>query len=487
MKILINLLFTFILFPILVGHVGSPQSIARGQMGEIWEPTDVIGGDVVKAMWPIITADPYDRLHVFWVQPYENDDSRQAAIMHRMKDEHGWNDENDIVIRDDWAYSHPYAAISKVTAYLIWAEWSGLFFSRAAIDSMDDASEWEIKQQISLHTGIDQSRIIVDREGNMSVIYSRLSSGLGGDGNIYYLTSRDGGTNWTEPIAVTRVTDGALRANLGVRMTIDQVGILHVVWSEEVAPSWIGRTVYYSRYQADIESWTEPVVLSGDNPGYTLWEAAPSITTDSNGILHVVWVCGRKTYRCYRYSNNHGESWSSIQHILDSYESLAGWDDIVADEEGGIHLVAQLRSPNNVYHVTKPSDGEWENPFPAYTSREASQAHYMSAVLTNGNILHIVSTSYQGGAIWYGSGILQLRSSHAIFMPTTQTKNIEFPYPIEPKDSIPAISPTSSFTVDQLEEAIYYHSGTTPISIGTLFSISLLLLMAILTKKARRR
>ena len=391
---------------------------AQVSNAERWEPTIVIGGEGVEAMWPTVVADPYGRVHVFWVQPYEDYEPGVAAIMHRMQDENDWNVATDIVMRDTWVYSHPDAVFSTDTAYLIWSEWTGLYFSSAPIDQVDDPRGWTVKQPIASQTGIEQSRIVRGSGGILHVAYTRLAGGLGGDGNIYYIQSSDGGSTWSEPLALNMVPDSATYASITVRMILDQASIVHVVWAEESAPSWISRSVYYTRRLPDSGNWTDPIVLSDPNPDNILWEAAPSIVVDSKGDLHLVWVCGVVTNRCYRYSLDNGENWSPTERILGRFESLAGWDDLVADAEGGIHFVAQLRSPENVYHAQKLLGSDWGIPFPAYTLPEATGAHYVSAVLTQGNLLHVVSTSDRGGAIWYGMGVLPVNSLPVLPVPT---------------------------------------------------------------------
>jgi len=425
---MVKLKKTFLLYLIIIGlsfGILASDARARQAIDEVWEPTIVIGGEDAHAMWPIVAADPYGRVHVFWAQPYGDGQPGIEAIMHRMKDVNGWENATDIFMRDSWAYSYPNAAFSVDKAYLIWAEWTGLYFSFAPLDQVGNPRAWIGKQIIASQSGITQSRIMVAPDGGVHVVYSRLTGSLGGDGNVYYLQSLDNGHTWSEPLVLSNVPDAVDYDSFGVRIAIDQANIIHVVWEETRSPSWIGRIIYYTRRLPDSAIWENPIVLSNPNPNNTFWEEAPSIVVDSNGDVHLVWVCGVVTNRCYRYSLDNGENWSLTERILGNFESLAGWDDFFADADGGIHLVAQLRSPENVYHAQKFQGNDWGMPFPAYTLAEAAQAHYISAALTQGNLLHVVSTSDSGGVIWYGVGSLPISAIPARPMQTGTTRNIE--------------------------------------------------------------
>ena len=408
-----------LILPFLTGAVKA-QTLEH----ETWAPTEVIGGQETPAMWPMVAADPWGRVHAIWTQSADKGQPNVGLIMYRMKDQDGWHRPIDIMIRDNWAYSHPDLTFDSDNAYMIWAEWNGLYFSQAPSWEIGNAAKWKPKRLIVPQSGIDQSRIAVSKDGTLHIVYSRLGKGLLGDGNVYYLSSFDGGENWSTPRLLSNVTDANLTASLRVRMAVDEGGVVHVVWSEVRAPRWIGRAILYTHSLKNAETWSVPLELSEPNSDDRLWEAAPSIAVDHNGVVHLVWVCGEHTHRCYRSSSDGGTTWSPIQRILGNFESLAGWDSLIVDGEDRLHLIAQLRTPENVYHVMKLSYQPWGIPVPIVSIPEARQAHYPRVAITRSNELHVVMQPDKAGPIWYAEG--------------------KIPGNPEPVMSTPTITPTPS-------------------------------------------
>jgi hypothetical protein len=115
------------------------------------------------------------------------------------------------------------------------------------------------------------------------------------------------------------------------------------------------------------------------------WAEVPSLAATGNGKIHLVWVCGAQAYRCYRFSQDGGQTWSQKERIFGDLLSMAGWDAMVADHQGTLHLIAQLRYPEGMYYAFKPDQGSWTVPMRFVDQPGFLGGHFLSAALTGGN------------------------------------------------------------------------------------------------------
>jgi hypothetical protein len=129
-------------------------------------------------------------------------------------------------------------------------------------------------------------------------------------------------------------------------------------------------------------------------PGET-WADNPSLVTTPDRNLHLVWVCGVQAHRCYRMSNDSGRTWSPTQRILGNLLSRAGGDTMVADHQGTVHLLAQLRDPTGgqpqgIYYANRSVNNAWSQPVLIIDEPGFEDAHFLQATISAGNQLHAV-------------------------------------------------------------------------------------------------
>jgi len=113
-------------------------------------------------------------------------------------------------------------------------------------------------------------------------MYASYSSSAGWS-NVTVISDGFGGTYWN---------DGS---SSWPSITTDISGNIHVVWQDETDGPWGGAPVImYARYSSSA-GWSNTTVIS-DGFGGTYWHnggsAEPSIATDNNGNIHVVWADG---------------------------------------------------------------------------------------------------------------------------------------------------------------------------------------------------
>lgn len=290
---------------------------------------------------------------------------------------------------EDWFVAHPQLAAGEQGFFLTWSGWTALHFAKAEGPAETAPGRWSRPQCIASTPAIDRQAILASRAGGLHVVYTCLANNLGGDGNAYYLRSEDHGNTWSRPVSLSRLGREAAAVAAHPQLAEDRLGGLHVVWAERPAPRWLGVQILYTRSTDRGASWSEPEILA-QVTGQEVWADAPSLVCTPDGSLHLVWTCGAIPNRCYSASDDQGETWSEPVRLPGGLVSLAGWDALVADPEGKLHLFAQLRFPMGMYHAVKPAALPWRTPEPLTTRQGFENGHYLAAVLAPDGVIHAV-------------------------------------------------------------------------------------------------
>jgi hypothetical protein len=364
-----------------------------------WSGTVDVSETTESATHPTVAADAYGRVHVIWAQKHGSDKARPSerlltgdTLYYRMWNGESWTAPIDIIVGGDdaWYLTYPYATVdADGVIHLLWASQDSLLYSRASVLHAQSAAGWSRPTPIVEESGINQSRMVIGPNGDMHVVYTRAAPALRGDGNITYIRSQDQGATWSDPRALSAVGPFEERAMSDPRIALDSQDRLHVVWAANQAPSWTGQRILYARSEDGGDTWV-PAIALGELEGDDNWADAPVVAATVDGTVHVVWACGRNPGRCYRASSDGGRTWSPKARILGELVSLAGWDALVADQEGTLHLAAQLRDPDAIYYTYKRLNGGWAPPVAVVTEPGADHGHYLQGALAAGNQFHVV-------------------------------------------------------------------------------------------------
>ena len=167
--------------------------------------------------------------------------------------------------------------------------------------------------------------VATDSQNRVHVVWEDYRDGYP---EIYYKRSLDGGTSW-EPD--TRLTfDGGASYNYNPSITTDSQNRVHVVWFDNCDSKW---EIYYKRSLDGGSSWEPDTRLTFDGA----WSAYPSIATDSQNMVHVVWEDERDgNYEIYYKRGNQAAKWTVMVYCAaDNNLDLNGVEDLNELEYAG--------------------------------------------------------------------------------------------------------------------------------------------------------
>ncbi len=148
-------------------------------------------------------------------------------------------------------------------------------------------SQWAGNSFTTIHsipTGfgnlIDSPKIIFKGSNRLHVVWSQQTSF---DGDIYHMTSSNGGTSWSTAAAIGN--DGSVNS-VSPSLAATDNGNLHVVWEAQIAsfPSTHAE-IFYARSSNNGVTWTSPITISQViNPGPDRVFAQPKIVAQGNSV-----------------------------------------------------------------------------------------------------------------------------------------------------------------------------------------------------------
>lgn len=373
------------------------RNTTQAQSSITWSDITILMESRSMRSRPTIAVDPWGQLHVIWTDRFYEENGATGQYegpgdsLYYMKwDGEVWRNPIDILIQPTGSMyvDYPYLSIGlDGQIFLIWSGQNVLYFSQAPALTASSVRSWQPAQVIAYGDIIGRSHLVVGSDDQIHVVYGQ--SGINSGGNVFYTSSEDRGNEWSTPIALSSILPGEELVAAEPKIVLDDQGWLHVVWTERAPPNWIGHKIQYVRSEDGGETWTSPSPLGKLHPE-EIWSENPSMAATGDGKLHLVWVCGDETHRCYRYSDDGGSTWSPREFILGDFVSRAGWDAMLADHESNLHLFTELRMPRGMYYASKKSDGKWGQPIRVVSNPDFNNGHYPQIASSGGNQLHVV-------------------------------------------------------------------------------------------------
>jgi hypothetical protein len=208
----------------------------------------------------------------------------------------------------------------------------------------------------------------------------------------------------------------------GTRLTFDQKGYLHAVWSV-LNQSGIGQAIYYARLEIVSNQWSNPIILAKRYEGD--YSAAWPAIIDYKGELMVIYMDSFPPTKWMRRSKDGGQTWSAPvrpwQHIGE-YEHAV----LLVDSNNILHIILGNRNGeccHGMWHGVWLGES-WSELEPIVMGPKTSTFDPSAprAVISQGNVLLVTWWTDTGGGprngAWYSYTLLDAPAIPEILLPT---------------------------------------------------------------------
>ncbi len=206
---------------------------------------------------------------------------------------------------------------------------------------------------------------------------------------------------WGEPVLISTM----LGYNDNPDFCIDTSGIIHCVWSHEIATNY--RKIYYSKSEDEGETWTEPEDVSLNT---YLWMAEPHLAIDTENNLHLSY-----DYNAYYPDNMHvlfrkfnDTNWSEPDTIT---TGMPGSDHnkIVIDNNDRIYVF--WYKPEKIYYRYFENN-TWSEIFCPYN--DSNDLYFLAKVVSdNSNNLHCIGRYVEEGQSVYDNRAIYFKYNYS--------------------------------------------------------------------------
>lgn len=164
--------------------------------------------------------------------------------------------------------------------------------------------------------------IKVDSNGIVHVVWSDFRNG---NHDVYYSKSTDGGKTFSKNVKVN--DDTSARHQWKPSVAVDSKGIIHIVW-EDIFVGLGGQpsSIFYSRSEDGGGSFIRDILVSEGTQ--------PSMTVDSEGRVHVVFIYGDVLHAV---SDKSGSAFSTPAKVNDVHDFVYG-PSIAIDSFDNLHI-----------------------------------------------------------------------------------------------------------------------------------------------------
>ncbi len=473
----------FVAFLLVLLSLGLSVSISQGQTGGWSTPVQLSSNDTFS-WFPDVATDQTGRVHVVWSSGFRMKDDKAGraydTVMYTSsQDGVQWDKVVDTVAFLQIAGSEatrPTLFMDQRGTLHLTCRFTEVYYSNVPAQFALNAAAWLPKRQISTSQVAYFSRLAVDSQGQLHLIFTENvpSPDCPVCFHLFYRSSHNNGLSWSSLSDISKLPTGAAKPQI----LIDDQDNLHVVWVAGRGGAY-GQlsgptTVKYTASYDGGESWSAPIefVAPGGEADHI------TIGLDGRGQLVVVWSGTMDKLVYYQTSNDRGRSWSPPRPIPGLWAgSVTRLDDyaIATDSNDQIHLVLVGRTSKNqpsldVLHLTW--NGSTWLPPQVVTTLIDDVPEWPRLAVGNGNQLHVVwfvrdaETLWQSDLakykVWYARGFADAPAIAPIPWPTP------IPTPTPPEMEIPPTmtptprpSPTATATLDPSAVQLVIPAGAT--------------------------
>ena len=262
---------------------------------------------------------------IFWTRKTENYD-----ICYTVSSDEGftWSQETQLTSNSSANTAVNAFRASDGTILLVWDSDRTGNYDIYYKTSSDLGSSWSNDTQLTNHTGRDLKPSVCQlSNGTIWVVWC---SDRTGGYDIYLKTSSDGGVSWSDDFWVTNSPELDKSPSIA-QMHDDTVWL---VWASDTTGHY---DIYYKVY--DGHYWGSPEVLTSD----TKVDSNPFVFQSLDGKIWIFWTSREPSEVgtddiFYKYSSDNGATWSAkIQFTTDVYDDV--WPSVVQTGDTRVWLV----------------------------------------------------------------------------------------------------------------------------------------------------
>ncbi len=370
-----------------------------GFAGVTWEPdvrlTKNQAGSLTRSSWSVAT-DSQNRVHVVWCD--SRDGNSEIYYKRSLNGGQTWGNDVRLTVNSTNSYDPSIATDSQNRVHVVWYDNRDGHYEIYYKRSLDGGQTWGNDTRLTVNVNGYPSwspSIATDSQSRVHVVWC---DSRDGNSTLYYKRSLDGGQSWGNDIRLTKGID-----SFEPSIATDSQNRVHVVWRDD---RYVPFLIYYNRSLDGGQTWGNDIRLAGNGAG----SHSPSVATDSQNRVHVVWHDYRdgnpEIY--YKRSVDGGGSWGNDVRLTVNIASSAS-SSIATDSKNRVHVVWDDGRNDNyeIYYKRSMNGGQtWENDARVTVNSAISKEPSIATDVQNR--LHVVWTDERdgyGGEIYYKRGI----------------------------------------------------------------------------------
>lgn len=388
-----------------------------------------------EIQWPIIIADDYGNVHLFWTVQ-DRDANEPSLIFYARKNTYGWTTPVDIVAAD--LARAPSATIGKDDLiHLIWNGPNGIMHSQAPLQAAEFFKNWSepfLLTEANINAGITSSP--------SGIIY--MAAGINNEGILKQVMDAETGS-WQSP-RLFPLNSSIESASDYVQLKVGKTGTIHMVWSEFFYPdNWPPIGVFYTHSTDGGENWSTPEMLDGG--GYD----QINVHVSMDNTIHAAWNGAAGTGgRYHSWSSNDGLTWSEPMEVIQAgLGGTEGPPQLVEDQAGTLHLLTTYEA---CAWYTSYQNHVWTAP-ECISGEEARVTNFIeepAMAVSEGNQLHAVFWDDRK-RLWYTTKMTDAAPMPPKTIDTEVVTPVQSPVASEASAALTAIPTVESVVREPIE------------------------------------
>lgn len=207
-------------------------------------------------------ADRFGYVHLMWQHVGSTEGNVGAAFYSRW-DGSGWSQPIDVLIspNNDSFDGARMDVDGMGRLHAIWSGRNTLYYSWAWGDEAYQASGW--RTPISFPLNSFAQSITAEGDDGLHILYSEAGR------EVFYFGSQDAGETWSSPVQLSDTEpDGViLTISSAPRLAVGADGVLHAIWNEASIEDYIARAVFYVQSRDGGLNWSQPTAIFANDVG----------------------------------------------------------------------------------------------------------------------------------------------------------------------------------------------------------------------------